>query len=151
MNEAVQDTLVFQVDLWSAIGEVPGNIMEVMTREKEIRYSSRTRAVTNHFKEAQKQRHAFAVLYEKLPPELKETPEAQILLKDSDLNVYNVVHLIYRTRHYEGYSKDYEFSRQSMEDHWTAGYDDTVRSLRHKAVLQLPDCAEGIRTFDVAD
>jgi NTE family protein len=151
MDEAVQNTLIFQVDLWSAIGDVPGNISEVMTREKEIRYSSRTRAVTNQFKKEQKQRHAFATLYEKLPPELKQTTEAQILLKDSDINVYNIVHLIYRTRHYEGYSKDYEFSRQSMEDHWTAGYNDTVRSLRHKAVLQLPDCAEGIKTFDVTD
>jgi NTE family protein len=35
--------------------------------------------------------------------------------------VYNIVHLIYRSRHYEGHSKDYEFSPLTMEDHWRAG------------------------------
>ena len=45
-----QDTLAFQVDLWSAHGEVPGNLAEVATRQKEIQYSSRTRANTDQFK-----------------------------------------------------------------------------------------------------
>jgi predicted acylesterase/phospholipase RssA len=41
-----QDTLAFQVDLWSARGELPRNLAEVATRLKEIQYSSRTRAKT---------------------------------------------------------------------------------------------------------
>jgi NTE family protein len=149
MDEAMQDTLVFQVDLWSAKGGFPRDMFEVMTREKEIRYSSRTRAMTTSFKHAQKMRHAFAALYDKLPANLKRTEEARMLLSDSDINVYNIVHLIYRARHYEGYSKDFEFSRLSMEEHWKAGYHDTVRSLRHKEVLKLPECPEGIETYDM--
>jgi len=35
-------------------------------------------------------------------------------LPDADRKVYNIVHLIYRAKNYEGYSKDYEFSRLSM-------------------------------------
>ena len=34
-----QDTLAFQVDLWSARGELPRNLAEVATRQKEIQYS----------------------------------------------------------------------------------------------------------------
>lgn len=151
MNEANEDTLVFQVDLWSALGELPKDILEVMTRGKEIQYSSRTRAMTTRFKRAHKMRHAFATLYKQLPESLKNTPEAQMLSEASDIHVYNIVHLIYRARHYEGFSKDYEFSRSSMEDHWKAGYHDTVRSLRHKTILKRPTCAEGIKTFDVAE
>lgn len=151
MNDAREDTLVFQVDLWSAQGELPRDIMEVMTRGKEIQYSSRTRATTTRFMRTHKLRHAFATLYEKLPENLKNTEEAQMLYKASDVHVYNIVHLIYRARHHEGFSKDYEFSRSSMEDHWKAGYTDTVRSLRHKTILRRPDCAEGIKTFDVAE
>lgn len=45
--------------------------------------------------------------------------------------VYNIVHLIYRARNYEGPSKDYEFSQLSMQDHWRAGYHDALRTLRH--------------------
>jgi len=151
MEDANKDTLVFQVDLWSAEGEYPKDMLEVMTRQKEIQYSSRTRAMTSRFKHAQKMRHAFATLYEQLPENLKATEEAKILHESSDYNVYNIVHLIYRAKHYEGYSKDYEFSRLSMEEHWKTGYNDTVRSLRHKEILKRPDNAEGINTFDVAE
>jgi len=150
MNDANKDTLVFQVDLWSAEGEFPKDMLEVMTRQKEIQYSSRTRSMTDRFKHTQMLRHAFAELYEKLPPELKNDPQVEMLHAASDYNVYNIVHLIYRAKHYEGYSKDYEFSRMSMEEHWKSGYTDTVNSLAHKEVLKKPDCAEGIMTYDIA-
>ena len=150
MHDATKDTLVFQVDLWSAKGEYPKDMLEVMTRMKEIQYSSRTRAMTDRLKRAQKLRHAFSSLYEKLPEELRKSAEAEILNAASDYNVYNIVHLIYRARLYEGYSKDYEFSRASMEEHWKSGYNDTVKSLEHKEILKKPDCPEGIMVYDVA-
>src|SRR4051812_44391717 len=108
--EPRRDTLAFQVDLWSAPGECPRNMFEVMTREKEIRYSSRTRAGTDQFKHLQKLRHALAGLLGKLPDDLKSSPEARLLGNAADRTVYNVVHLIYRAKSYEGHSKDYEFS-----------------------------------------
>src|SRR6202048_951109 len=78
-SEPRRDTLAFQVDLWSAGGEFPRNMFEVMTREKEIRYSSRTRAGTDQFKRVQKLRHALAGLLEQLPQDLKGSPEARLL------------------------------------------------------------------------
>jgi NTE family protein len=41
-----QDMLAFQIDLWNAHGEVPSDLAGVATRQKEIQYSSRTRANT---------------------------------------------------------------------------------------------------------
>jgi NTE family protein len=149
MNKPTGNTLVFQVDLWSAEGDFPKDILEVMTRGKEIQYSSRTRAMTTVFRQLHKYRNTFASLYNKLPPELKESKEAQELARDCGANLFNIVHLIYRTRDYEGCSKDFEFSRQSMEEHWEAGHEDTVRSLNHKDVLKLPSRAEGIMTYDL--
>lgn len=150
-DEAAKDTLIFQVDLWSARGGFPKDLLEVMTREKEIQYSSRTRAITDQFKSAHTWHHAFATLYKKLPENLKKTEEAKLLQACCDEHVYNIVHLIYRAKNYEGYSKDYEFSRLSMKEHWKAGYNDTVRSLRHKDILKRPECPEGIKTYDVAE
>jgi NTE family protein len=50
-KEPRRDTLMFQVvDLWNARGEFLRNLLEVLTREKEIRYSSHTRAGTDRFK-----------------------------------------------------------------------------------------------------
>jgi NTE family protein len=148
-QQSRRDTLAFQVDLWSARGEFPRNMLEVMTREKEIRYSSRTRAGTDQFKHVQSLRRAVAGLLEKLPDDLKNSPEAKLLRTAADRKVYNVVQLIYRARDYEGHSKDYEFSRVSMEEHWRAGYHDARRTLRHSEVLERPTNHEGVFTFDL--
>jgi NTE family protein len=77
-GEPRRDTLAFQVDLWNARGEFPRNMLEVVTREKEIRYSSRTRAGTDQLKHVQKMRRAMAGLLEQLPEELKDSPEAEL-------------------------------------------------------------------------
>jgi NTE family protein len=144
-----RDTLAFQVDLWNARGELPSNMLEVMTREKEIRYSSRTRAGTDQFKHVQKLRRAVDRLLEKLPENLSNSPEVKLLSSVGDCKVYNIVHLIYRATTYEGHTKDYEFSRLSMEEHWRAGYDDARRTLRHPEVLERPKNLEGVFTFDL--
>jgi NTE family protein len=149
-SEPRRDTLAFQVDLWSARGTLPRTLLEVMTRQKEIQYSSRTRSNSDRFKSIQRLRNALASLLQKLPDELRESPELAILKPHTQAKAYNLIQLIYRAKQYEGASKDYEFSRLSMEDHWRAGYHDTVRTLRHPEVLERADNSEGVRTFDLA-
>ena len=144
------DTLAFQVDLWSARGELPRSLAEVSTRQKEIQYSSRTRAGTDAFKRIQRLRRATADLLDQLPDELRRSPEATLLRNAADPKVYNIVHLIYRAKNYEGPAKDYEFSRDSMADHWRAGYHDALRTLRHREVIERPTNHEGVFTFDLA-
>ena len=61
----------------------------------------------------------------------------------------NIIHLIYRAQNYEGHSKDHEFSRLSMQDHWRAGYHDAIRTLRHPEVLARPTSLDGVFTFDL--
>jgi NTE family protein len=145
-----QDTLAFQVDLWSARGEAPNDIGEVMVRQKEIQYSSRTRANTDQFRLIQSVRGALANLIDKLPPTFLENDEdAKLLRSVADRKVYNIVQLIYRSKHYERQSKDYNFSRVSMQEHWEAGYNYAVRTLRHPDALQRPRDSTGVATFDV--
>ena len=143
------DTLAFQVDLWNARGELPGTLAEVATRQKEIQYSSRTRFVTDQFKQLSDVHSSIANLLAELPEEFKQSDDAQFLASVARRRVYNIVHLIYRPSGYEGDAKDYEFSRRSMEDHWRAGYYDAVRTLRHDAVLERPT-NETVVTFDLA-
>jgi NTE family protein len=143
-----EDTLTFQVDLWSADGHVPHNMAEVMTRQKEIMYSSRTRAATDKFMHAQRMRNAVVNLLGKLPENFKKDPDVKVLAEHVDHKVCNIIHLIYHARSYEGDSKDYEFSRLSMEEHWKSGYNATVRTLRHPEVLERPTNQEGVNIFD---
>jgi NTE family protein len=144
------DTLVFQIDLWNARGELPRDLMEAELRQKEIRYSSRTRAATDQFKKQQLLRRAAAKLLSLIPPELQQSPEVELLTGEADEKVYNLVQLIYHARNYEGTSKDYEFSRRTMNEHWQSGYNDAVRTLRHPEVLLRPENMDGVFTFDLA-
>ncbi len=143
------DSLVFQVDLWSARGEFPRNLAEVATRQKEIQYSSRTRAFTDYFKQVTKLRNMVAALLEELPDELRQREEVKSLSAAADQHAANIVQLIYRPKGYEGDSKDYEFSRRSMEEHWRAGYGDAVYALRHPEIFERSSSRyETLVTFD---
>ena len=144
-----QDTLAFQVDLWSSQGALPRNLAEVATRHKEIQFSSRTRASTGQFKNVHRVQRALAALMRRLPPDFEENDDLKILKSVASDKVYNIIHLIYRAQNYEGHSKDYEFSRLSMQDHWLAGYHDAVRTLRHPEVLARPTSLDGVFTFDL--
>jgi NTE family protein len=144
-----QDTLAFQVDLWSSRGVLPTNLPEVAVRLKEIQYSSRTRAATDSFEQIQDLRHTIAKAVAALPQELARLPEIVALGDCIDHSVYNIVHLIYRSRRYEGDAKDYEFSRLSMDDHWRAGYRDAALTLQHPEVFERPPDRQGVFTFDI--
>lgn len=147
-NQLNLDTLIFQVDLWSAEGGFPQNMPDVLTRAKAIQYSSRTRANTDRFKDKHELGHTIASLLEKLPPELKQLPEVKRLSARSSDKVYNIVHLIYHKEADEGLSKDFEFSRLSMEERWATGYQDTLNTLKHPQILQRPPNCDCIAIFD---
>ena len=147
-NPRRQDTLAFQVDLWSSQGTLPRNLAEVATRHKEIQFSSRTRASTSQFKNVHRVQRALDALLRRLPAD-PENDDLKILKSVASDKVYNIIQLIYRARNYEGHSKDYEFSRLSMQDHWRAGYHDAVRTLRHPDVLARPTSLDGVFTFDL--
>ena len=144
-----QDTLAFQIDLLSARGELPRNMAEVATRQKEILFSSCTRASASQFKNVHRVQRALAALLRRLPADFEEDDDLKILKSVASDKVYNIIHLIYRAQNYEGHSKDYEFSRLSMQDHWRAGYHDALRTLRHPEVLTRPTSLDGVFTFDL--
>jgi NTE family protein len=144
-----QDTLAFQVDLWSAQGSMPRNLKEVATRQKEIQFSSRTRANTDAFKNIQRIRNSLANLLPHLPPELQASADAEFLKTVADHKVYNIVQLIYRSKQYEGHSKDYEFSSLTMRDHWKSGLQDASFTLRHPQIFRRPTNRDGVLTFDL--
>ena len=109
-EEVNNDLLIFQVDLFSARGPLPNSLLEAAEREKDIRYSSRTRMNTDKNKQIHNARKALRDLIGKLPEELKSDPSVEILRKAAKENTVTVVHLIYRSKNYKSSSKDYDFS-----------------------------------------
>jgi len=123
--------VIFQADLFSARGSMPETLSEVMERDKEIRYSSRTRLNTDVFRQGQILRRAAHRLIAKLPDDLKDDPDAKLLHDLSCNAAITIVHLIHRRKNYHTHSKDFEFSRISIEEHWRSGLRDVRQTLRH--------------------
>ena len=144
------DLVLFQVDLFSARGAMPRTLWEVAEREKDIRYSSRTRLNTDNFRKLQALRRAAASLVGRLPEAMRDDPDvAAIRGLIADGRCVTIVHLIHRRKHYETQSKDYEFSRVSVEEHWAAGRDDARRSLDARAWRERGRTDGGVYVFDL--
>src|SRR3954447_8356350 len=143
------DLLIFQVDLFSARGPLPETLLEAAEREKDIRFSSRTRMNTDKNKKIHDARKALRDLLSKLPDELKSDPSVKFLCEVSKESTVTVVHLIYRSKNYESSSKDYDFSRVGMVEHWNAGARDVHLSMRHKDWLERPQSEETMVTYDL--
>jgi NTE family protein len=92
-NPRREDTLAFQVDLWSSEGALPRNLAEVATRHKEIQFSSRTRASTGQFKNVHRVQRALDALLRRLPADFEENDDLKILKSVASDKVYNIIHL----------------------------------------------------------
>jgi NTE family protein len=140
---------IYQVDLYPARDGLPSTMAQVEQREREIRFSSRTRLNTDEFRN----RHALALaarrLRRRLPAEFRDDPDLKLLIESCPLQPVSLMHLIYRHADYEGVSKDYEFSRLSMLDHWRAGQQDATGSLNHPAWTGRERPEDGMLVFDM--
>lgn len=121
--------LVFQIDLFGARGAMPENLAQVAGRAKEITYSSRTRLNTDVARERLAVAKALERVVARLPDELAADADVRLLQSHAAPGDLTLVHLIYRNAPGEGFSKDYEFSRLSVERHWRAGLDDAESAL----------------------
>jgi NTE family protein len=148
-EETTNDLLIFQVDLFSARGPLPDSILEAAEREKDIRFSSRTRMNTDKNKQLHNARKALRELIGKLPDYLRNDPSVEILREAAKENTVTVVHLIYRSKNYESSSKDYDFSHVGMVEHWRAGERDVDLSMRHEDWLERPQSGETMMTYDL--
>ncbi|OWT57680.1 DUF3734 domain-containing protein [Candidimonas nitroreducens] len=144
------DTLVFQVDLWSARGRLPANMGEVTDRMKDIQYSSRTRLITEHMRWTQHLRHMLRNVLEHVPPEARQNdPYCRLAEQFSSSKRYNVLHLIYRDQPYDQHYKDYQFGLPTMRQRWDAGLQDIRQTLARPGFLDMPDNDSGFITHDV--
>jgi NTE family protein len=142
--------LILQVDLFSARGDLPLNLDQVLEREKDIRYSSKTRFNTNRIRELEAFRQALGRLLKKMPAKLRNDPDYLRLAPQCvDNREITIVHLINRRFKDSTNAKDYEFSRASMQRLWEAGLDDVRLSCSHRRWQEAQQIESGVRVFDL--
>jgi NTE family protein len=144
-----EDMVIFQIDLFSAKGCMPETLFDIGQREKEIRYSSRTRLNTDIFREMQTIRRAIRHLRGVVPQQLRDNPNWQFLDAVSCDAAVTILLLIHRRAAYWTQSNDYEFSRYSMDEHWLSGRADVERSLNHPDWKNRTRPEEGVQMLDL--
>ncbi len=143
------NALVVQVDLFSASGALPRKFDEVLEREKDIQYSSKTRFNTRRVKQLSEFRAALGRLLARLPEEFADDVDAKLLSDACFSGNITIAHLINRRLSHASQSKDYEFSRATINELWAAGLQDVRRAARNPDWTNPDESWDGIRTFDL--
>ncbi len=141
--------VVLQMDLFSAQGRMPTTIGEVIARQKDIQYSSRTRMNSAALEAQINLGEKLGALLQRLPPEMQQDPEVQALRQHLDRQPVDIVHLIYRSQRAFA-AADFEFSRAAVDTHWQAGVRDMTHTLAHPDLLRVTH-DRGVTTYDLAD
>lgn len=144
-----RNTLAFQVDLFSARGMVPRSMPAVMSREKDIRYSSRTRLVTDAYRKFRDLEMELRRALELVPPERLDAGQRALKQRLERMPEVVILQLIYQQQAHEGQAKDYEFSTATMHAHWQSGLEDTRATLQHGQWLAMPEPGSGIQVHDI--
>jgi NTE family protein len=145
-----RDTLAFQIDLWSARGDLPANVIDAQERMKDIQFSSRTRAITDMQALEQRQRRLLRELLAQIPPDVRDThPACRAAAAQATARCVSVIQLIYQDKEWDGLSKDYEFGAVTMRSHWASGLADIDRTLAHPQWLERPAGDDPFVTHDV--
>jgi NTE family protein len=125
------DTLCFVVDCFSLRGQLPQTMDELEERQKDIRYASHSRRLTNVYTSRQNLQAAVQLLGEKLSPEAKKDPEVQKILELGHSKRFSVVHIIYRGTAFAHSFKDYNFIRSAVNHRMKIGYENATEILKN--------------------
>ncbi|WP_017670171.1 patatin-like phospholipase family protein [Blastomonas sp. AAP53] len=142
LDNQTSDMLAFQVDLFPARGDLPTKFADVMSREKDIRYSSRTRQVTDYYLKLRREHEALRNVLAMLPPEMATMPDVERMRALVEDNAVNIVHLIYNVQKWESGMRDFEFSRATMDMHWNQGIE-AVQAAMNKGDLLAQNILDG--------
>lgn len=128
-DDPEQSVTIFQIDLFRARGRLPATLVDTAEREKDIRYSSRTRFVSDRERERHQLHQRLHRLAALLPKTQQDSAAVRELLAGTVDPAITLVHVIHRRKAWETQTKDYQFSYLSMTEHWRAGHMDMGASL----------------------
>ena len=138
---------IIQVDNFNAEGQLPRNLSQVSERAKDIQYASRSRFNIERIQELGELTAAGQRLLRRLPPELKSDPDAQKLAAACVEKSWLIIRLINTRPSRSGFVKDFEFSRATIEEAWTAGLDDARRSISGRDQIQAEEAGPEVKIY----
>jgi NTE family protein len=139
-----KDSVIFNVQLWNPEGPVPETLWQVMGRQKDIQYASRSKSHIARQKQIHHLRHVIRELYKHVPEKLRNSPEVRELNGWGCGTTMHVVRLLSPGVEGEDHTKDIDFTPAGIRSRWQAGYSDTRRMLRAAPWRKPVGAVEGI-------
>jgi NTE family protein len=145
-----RDSLIFAVHLWNPEGTEPGTMAEVMTRHKDIQYSSRVSSHIARQLHSHRLRHVIKQLAAQMPAATRSNPEVRELESYGCLTRMHVARLIAPTLEHEDQSKDVDFSKEGIRRRWEAGHADASKMIERAPWRGEFDPLEGVILHELA-
>jgi NTE family protein len=144
-----RSSVIFAVQLWPASGSEPESIWQVMSRQRDIQYSSRAESHLERQKQIHRLRHVIRELEQYIPEKQREAAEVKELLGWGCGTTMQVVELDAPRFDGDDLNKDIDFSSSGIKRRWAAGYEDTTRVLQRAPWREELDPMEGISVYRV--
>jgi NTE family protein len=141
--------LVFVVHMWAPHGPEPDSIWKVLSRQKDLQYSSRAITHIARQKQLHKLRHVIMELAKKLSKDAQGAPDTRELASYGCVTRMHVVRLLAPPLAGEDHSKDIDFSAEGIKYRWDGGYAHTLRAIAQAPWTHEVDPLEGLILHDV--
>jgi NTE family protein len=139
-----RNSLIFAVNLWHQEGPEPESIQQVLGRQKDIQFASRTDSHIARQKELHRMRHIIQALTSHLKPAQREEVAIKELAAWGCSTTMHIAHLVAPRLDSEDASKDIDFSATGVEIRREAGYKDTQQMLARAPWAAPTDPIEGV-------
>ncbi len=123
------DALIFSVNMWNPAGPAPATIRDVLTRQKDIQFASRSQNQVMRQAQIHKLRHVINELMEHVPEAEKASAIVRELAGYGCVTKMHIVSLQAPMLDREDHLKDIDFSGASIHQRWEAGYEQTRTAL----------------------
>ncbi|WP_273994243.1 patatin-like phospholipase family protein [Burkholderia thailandensis] len=145
-----RDAVVFSVQLWPMSGTEPETVWQVLGRQKDIQYASRTESQLQRQRQIHRLRHIIRELGRLMNEDARESPEVKKLLEWGCGTTMHVVQLKMPRFDGDDYAKDIDFSADGVQTRWDAGYRAARSVLEAAPWRHSVDPIEGIAVHEIA-
>ena len=138
-----RNSMVYAVHIWNPHGPEPQTIWEVMNRQKDVQYSSRSGSHIKRQRQLHRLRHVITELSALIPDDVRRNSDVAGLTAYGCPTRMHVIRLLAPRLDCEDHSKDIDFSPSGIRARWDAGYSDTMRTLESAPWRAETDPLEG--------
>ncbi len=139
-----RNALIFSVHVWNPDGAEPVTLNQVLNRQKDVQFASRSRSQVARQEQIHKLRHIIANLSQRLPESERASNEVAELASYGCLTQMHVMALVAPTLPNEDHTKDIDFSHGGIRARWEAGYTQTKTAIEQAPWTAPVDPLEGV-------